>query len=248
MKRVQVIAKSGLGHRSVRVGSCTVGVGLIVLLGVVVSASAAIQKSSGFGVLPTQVIEAKQKTRKVDRKPGRPITEELLPTDEVLQVEEWQPPGVPPRPPQGRSRLQQMTIEASAVFVVTVDSVTGTLSLEGDWIDSSVVAAVSQVLKNSDPPAQSGHLLTFGATGGEIAIGSQKIRATLKDNHPFEPGRSYLVFLREEGKQLWAYSAEVALIDGTELVPLSPEGRFKFPSNDKDAVLDEIIKHVPARK
>jgi hypothetical protein len=126
--------------------------------------------------------------------------------------------------------------------------VTGTLSPGGDWIDSSVVGAVSQVLKNSDPPAQPGHLLTFGATGGEIAIGSRKIRATLKDNHPFEPGRSYLVLLRERGKQLWAYSAEVALIDGTELVPLSPEGRFKFPSNDKHAVLDEIIKHVPARK
>src|SRR5688500_19670453 len=112
MKRVQVIAKSRLGRRSVRLRSCAVGVRLIVLLAAALAGSAAIQRSSAFGVLPTKVIEAKQKretkTRKGDRKPGRPITEELLPTDEVRQVEEWQPPGVPPRPPQGRSRLQQM--------------------------------------------------------------------------------------------------------------------------------------------
>ena len=234
--------------------SCAVGVPLIVLLGAVLATSGSVQKSSGsgFGIVPTQAIEAKQKletkTRKVDRQRGRPITDVLQPTDEVVEIVEWQPAGVPPLPPQGRTQLQQMTFEASAVFVVTVDSVTGTVSPEGDWIESSVVAAVSEVLKNSEPPSQPGHLLTFGATGGEIAIGSQKIRASLPESVPFKTGRSYLVFLPERGNELWVYPAEAAVIEGTKLVPLSPEGQRNFLYGDKHHVLKQIAAFVGARE
>ena len=229
-----------------------VGLGLTLVVGGALALSAAATQTSGFGVVPKGAVEAKQeldkvkKERRVEHK-GRRLLDELLPTDEVLEVIDWQPSGTPALPPEGRSAIEMLTIDRPLVATVKVRSLTGAFSPDGKWVETIVTADVERVEKNATTLLNlEGGQLVFATPYGELTIGKQKIRSVRADIAKYEIGRSYLVFLMQRGSEWFVSPTNSALVDGAALVPLSPAGSIF--SSDKHAVLNEIAAYSLVRK
>jgi len=109
-------------------------------------------------------------------------------------VEKDQAPPLFIEPPSSADRLQWMAKQTPYVLVVSVEAAITSLTPDRDWVETTVLMRVEEVLKHADVPVERGQTITFVQDGGNITLGQTVVRARVSWADNFEQGARYLVF------------------------------------------------------
>jgi hypothetical protein len=130
-----------------------------------------------------------------------PLASRLLPDDEVVVVESWNPPPLTVvyrfKPDIKPSKAIEFASQhAVAAVVMDVERSAGVLVKNGSWIDTSTTGTIVDVVREDRTlPLSVGGQLTLWDDGGETLIGGKIVRAGPRYFKAFQPGHRYLVFL-----------------------------------------------------
>lgn len=98
-------------------------------------------------------------------------------------------------PPAGVSVLDWMLQVSDAALIVSVDDTVSRLTAQDEWIRSTALATVLNVLKSPSPqnlrPSQH---VTFEQEGGQALVGGVQVTAVLPRARLVARGERYLVF------------------------------------------------------
>lgn len=204
----------------------------------------------GFGVPADPQMSARIRT--IEAGPAgfnrRPIDSEVTSADEIIEIVDRQPMGTPPPPPEGQSPFDFAVRQAVAVAVVEVRSVVGELTSDRRWINSSVRALVTRLLKRpADETLSEGGEVVFTSPGGEVVIEKDRNKVTVRAGRigdlPFLPGHSYVVPLGTYNGTWWVKRYDSAEIWEDRIRPLSthPIALFRGRS-DATSALSAVVR------
>ena len=137
---------------------------------------------------------------------GRPLAEQLRPTDRdvVIEINAYPPQTV--APPAGEARAASVARHSDVIVVVRTVSKTPQLVrrnlmqntaaavAQANWISSRVEARVERVIKGSDGlPLAPGSPLVFEDNSGVATIGNTRVETVVPWERPMVAGRRYLL-------------------------------------------------------
>jgi hypothetical protein len=125
---------------------------------------------------------------------SRPISESLQPDDQVVIIDREKEGAVFVRQPSARQTIEYAVRSSDLAAVVKVDDVGGILVQGGSWVDTRVAGTISDVLMAGKRRVVRGQRLEFLVSGGEMMIGSVRVKAW--DKPKVEAQKQYLVFLQ----------------------------------------------------
>jgi hypothetical protein len=148
---------------------------------------------------------------------GKPITERLLPDDQVVVVSRLEEGAVFVQEPTPLQMLRTAVDMSDVVVVIEVSQVIGTLVEEGTWIRTRVVGAVQDVMLSRDREIVGKQGLEIEADGGEVLIGKVVVKAS--QGPGVEARKRYLMFLMAHpNRNVWFLAHLPLLIDNGKLV------------------------------
>ncbi len=135
--------------------------------------------------------------RKAPFEHGKRLSDYARPGEAEVDVEKHNvPPFLDFGGDSADDELRALTQTSDAAAILRVVSVTSSPTFDDQWIKSSVVAVVEQVLKRGEGLAglAVGDRLEFNVDGGVLAVGGVTVRAKAMSVRLPEPGRAYLYF------------------------------------------------------
>jgi hypothetical protein len=205
----------------------------------------------GFAVLQGLNQENQSGTRFLTLERGKRLADLVRDTDRELVIEDHLTIADKAPPNEGYSLAHWKTVFSDVVLVVRVSQVQSALTLEQDWITTTVRATAQEVLKNSTAAElRQGTQLKFKLDGGEILLGRTRVHAHSKLAKPFRQGKAYLIFASVgPNDELWAYVDEsYELADGKLLRQLVREPSDEITEQDLGSVLYEIRRTALDRR
>lgn len=168
-------------------------------------------------------------TRTIVARLGRPLTQGLRPSDQVLEVEDLTMPGATSGLPENTSRVEAMTAASEFVGTVQVVSMTGRFTTDGDRIETDVTARIIDAEKDTRSNRKSsGEALQFTLAGGEVRIGHQVIRMSRPGDRQPQPGNTFFVFAASSSRDvLTVRHSSMYLVSGDTLTPLRDDPRYR---------------------
>lgn len=193
-----------------------------------------------------------QLVRTVSYKRGRRLDSLLRPSDEVLEVIDEQPYGLPPPPPppgypgHGKPELQRRVEATPFIALVRITRLEGSLTRAGDWVRTTVHGEVRHVYKARSEASLADGTVTLMARGGEVRVGRQRIRARHHSASFLEREAEYLVFAlpAESGSPSSTGALDTGAwyrVDGDDLISVATGYR-----QASAAMLADITKYVVA--
>lgn len=184
-----------------------------------------------------------QPERKVGYAKGRSLIAELKQTDKVLEVQLTSSGPTPAPRPDGMSRAEYLTRYADLVALVHIEQKAGQLTPEEDWINTTVSARITRLLKNqTSVPLIDGHILSFEMYGGEIEHEGRKIVASQSWVQPIDLNKTYLIFAKDTPRGLVVGGADAYEVDGKKVRDLHKQRRPEdsISNTDVDRVVTEV--------
>lgn len=136
-----------------------------------------------------------RRVRVIQDKPGVPLEQRLLPTDDVVLVEREADTVAFVGKRTARGDITYAVYVSDVVAVVDVERSAGVLTPDRSWIETRTTVIARDVLKSGRRHVGQGQRLEIEDKGsGELTIGKVLVRAS----HPslFAEKHSYLMFLR----------------------------------------------------
>jgi hypothetical protein len=137
---------------------------------------------------------------------GRPLVEQLRPTDREVVVEINESRPLTLAPPTGEARAASVARHADLMVVVRAVTKTPQLvrrsllqntpaaAAQANWIGSRIEARVERVIKASgDLPLEAGTLLVFDDNSGVATLGNTRVETVVPWERPIVAGRRYLL-------------------------------------------------------
>jgi hypothetical protein len=175
---------------------------------------------------------------------GIPITERLLPDDDVVMIAREEESGIVYDPEPTAAQLIALTVIRSDIVVVLVPNEIGGLLVEdGTWIHTRVIGTTDEVFMSKRRRVTTGQRLDFQTPGGEVRVGKVLVKAL--DTPKLTIGRRYLVFLRATDSGTLFPTHEPLLIENGKL----SNWRVTEPGSSTIDPLhglsfDEVVKEV----
>ena len=159
------------------------------------------------------------------RVPLRPLAEQLLPGDKIVEffIDVDDERALPSRALRPLESLAMAVADSEQVLLVELKDAEAKLFDQDSWIATRLNCKVLDVLKAPrSSKVRPGSSVSFLVGGGELEINGVVVRANRKS--PYEIGRTYVAFLRDEPIPAQGLTSEVAsaypvLVDRNRLKP-----------------------------
>ncbi|HEY8536773.1 MAG TPA: hypothetical protein VIL25_09990 [Vicinamibacterales bacterium] len=141
-----------------------------------------------------------QQERRVARRADTPIAAHLRPGDRVVTIADDRPPPLFVNPPEGTSFAEWLIEIRALLFTGRIRQLRAAPTPGGDFIETTVVLDVDEILFEPDPERRLPATVSFTLPGGTMMIDGVHVRGELRWAHPPREGMRYLVAASRGGK------------------------------------------------